>query len=556
MPSDDKTAMEYLRAEYNSFGVDAIVFADSNMKSISAELVTYVGAFASEHAIPILVKPGYFWDRYEQVPIACAVLNLTEWCHIVQQPKSERRRFRQLDNPENLNEMAILSARHLPQANFILINCLDSTERRNYGVILIAREGTVKVSAQRIKLLTEPIEMEQAGATLMLAGAMSVGLARLLSSDQKVRSILSAAEDATNILACYLDPTFSAWHKIPTAAAIARYLHGKSHNRAVIAAKCEITGGVLALPQTGSLPIDLAAYSIRGSRLVSQDEVYRIIIEDMIESFASSVEWNKSPLQHAILTGGGGTGKTEVAGVLRDAVEGTGTFVWSDFSSELVSDVDAALAAIRRKWIEVTSVGANKLIIIIDEALRSASHLIRGNAGARLLQGLEQGQGPTRFCFIDAELDRDRRALDDQFSLRCAIYVLPDIARRLRDIPLIFARACFNAAIDSQEIVSLKISEGALVGVVSWVLGETASGRSAGAAEPNVRVRLLQDHARQTVQNSGYSRTTQRSRRFRLVINSLDLPTEIRDVIGPAKNDADYFEFLSSGLSNKGWVHS
>ena len=499
-------ALGFLREEHKKVFMHAVVFTDLNMKALTIDLIDQIGSFCESEDIPIIVEPNLHWEAYQRIEVTCAVLSLAGWRHIVDDPQTEEYRFSRLSNNENLTNMGMLSLQHMPNVRFLIINCYDVSRRRNYGPVLIARNGDEEIRVWHLRAHQQTMLMDQLGAPHVYAGALAVQIARLHASGIDAESMLEAVRRAGTVLACYLDPECSSWHRVPTHAAVGRYEQRMSAASIATAGEAAIRGGVLLLPQTSNL----ATFAVLGSDLVTQDPTYRDEVEKLRKWCVEPEYWQtapSSPLRGAILTSQGGGGKSSVVERIKRLAEAGNIRTWSDFDPKPCADIVAAVEAVQEYRKSQALEATDRLLVCIDEAFNPnrARHLLCHGTGKMFMQLVNDRLPTTRFLFVDADyldVSKEPDFQKDQFENRCDIATLPDLASRRRDIALIFAKACFDAAKGTRSEFRLNISEAALIATINWVLtsnGQTAEERR---LDQNAKGRVLVARAREAVRGA------------------------------------------------------
>lgn len=456
--SQRRDAVEYLQAELDEHGVDAIIVNDLDMNGVSEQLIVDIAALAKTNGIPLFVDPKRDWRNNHQADVTCALPNLAEWCHIIQDPSAEARWRADLLKGRSLERMAVRSLRYMANAECHIIKCDKD------GAVLISPAGGGRRCIHHIlpHVTTRPTLLGQLGAGDILVAALAMEYTAAGSEPDLNKRMLTALAKANAVVACYLEMD---WQQVPTDRELGQFKFREPE----IVKTTEITDGVLLLPPSDHTDVDLSKYAVLGSGLVSLDSAYSSTVQELVEFLVHG--WNRSNSRSAILTGRGGVGKSELLELLQLTLGASGIDVWSDFepSQTKCPDVETTLKIVQRR-LGRRREEVDGVLIVIDEAFSKAGHLLLGDSGKVLLQKASRCEPKTRFLFIDADYPRYRAAVSvSQFVSRCKVFALPSLASRHCDIPYIFAAGCIKG-LRKEGIESIRISESVLLGVTNWVL--------------------------------------------------------------------------------------
>jgi sugar/nucleoside kinase (ribokinase family) len=456
--SQRRDAVEYLKAEMDEHGVDAIIVNDLDMKGVSEQLIVDIAELADANGIPLFVDPKRDWRKYHHTHVTCALPNLTEWCHIINDPNSEERWRDDLVAGRSLERMAVLSLRYMGNAECHIIKCDKD------GIVLISPAGRDQRRIYHIlpHATTRSTLLDQLGAGDIFVAALALEYTSTHSEPDMNKRMLKALSKANAVVACYLEMD---WQQVPTNRELCQFKLLDPR----IEKTTEITNSVLLLPPFDHTDIDLRNYSVLGSNLVSLDSVYTSTVKEMIDFLVHG--WRDSNLRSAILTGRGGVGKSDLLELLQLKLGESKIDVWSDpgFSKKKYPDVETTLELIKKRRLRRKHDLEGQLIVI-DEAFVKAGHLLLGEAGKMLMQESSRLNPKTRFLFIDADYSRHHAEVSkSQFLSRCKVFDLPSLDSRHCDIPYIFAAGCIKG-LRKKGIESVRISESVLLGVTNWVL--------------------------------------------------------------------------------------
>jgi bifunctional ADP-heptose synthase (sugar kinase/adenylyltransferase) len=454
-----RDAIAHLQAEVTEHGIHAIILNDLDMNALTESLILDIGNFAQKERIPIFVDPKRNWSKYRKIHVTCALPNLREWCHIVEDIDGYNG-WRRAVQEGKLEAMAVRCLRYMPNVDFHLITC-DAL-----GVVLIAPDGTGRRMICRVE--PHPARTDrlpgQLGAGDILASALTMEHSGLSNERNQSDRMLKALEKALAVVACYLEMD---WQEVPNEREIRAFDLQRMktlHTRTV-------PESVLLLPEGD---VELHNFSILGSKLVSRDVSYVAKVKDAINFLREG--WENSDCYSAIITGKGGVGKSELTKILERELSNIYVSVWINFdcSRAKCPDVDAAIDQIFAKTKQLKS-ETKGLLVVIDEAFSKAAHLLLNESGKNLLQGTATCELRTRFLFVDADFERHRGDLSEsQFLNRCKEFVLPPLHSRHGDIPYIFASNCLELL----GVSSVRISEAVLLGLINSILNAPESKQS------------------------------------------------------------------------------
>lgn len=517
--SQARDALGYLQAERDEHGVDAIILNDLDMKSLNDKLIQDIGLFAKANEIPLFVDPKRNWHKYRSIHVTCALPNLAEWCHIVDEPGSEARWRADLLAGRSLERMAVRCLRHMPNAEWHVIKCDKD------GAVLVSPAGAGRRRIHHI--LPHPTTKRrlpgQLGAGDVLVAALALDYSAADSGIDLTDRMLSSLGKANAVVACYLEMD---WQQVPTERDLERFRFRETQ----IKRTTETTDGVLLLPPSEHEDVELQKYAVLGSDLVSLDSSYTATFQQLVEFLAGG--WDGSSPRSAILTGRGGVGKSDLLEILLQILPASGIDVWSDFepSRKKCPDVGAAMRSIQRR---LAHEGRNVtgLLIVVDEAFSTAGHLLFGENGKILLQALSRCEPRTRFLFIDADYTHHRSDVSQsQFVNRCKVFEVPSLASRHCDIPYIFAAGCLKS-LRKNGIESARISEAVLLAVINWVLKTPDEEQS-----PRVLVDRAAEIASIAVRDHGDKSGPPE-------ISKRHLPADLRTLIGEALGPKRFLRF-------------
>jgi bifunctional ADP-heptose synthase (sugar kinase/adenylyltransferase) len=523
-----RDAIAYLNAEITDNGVDIILVHDLNMRAITPDLLRHISDISSEHNIPVFVDPKREWTTFANLSVTCALPNLTEWSHIV---KDDIRNWRNgLSNPEVLKDVALRSIHYMPNAIFHVIKCDKD------GLIFVAPKdvGELLVFHLTAQPLPNKIKVDQIGSGDILAGSLAMAFAQYVKRSTKFPSaemMIDFLKNASTAVACYL---VSPWQHIPDITEIIRFQRD-NRERPAVAAKVSVPAGISVLP-TGS-HINLTPLSIMHSRLVTVDQKYREQVESLIDFLAAG--WEISNPRHAVLTGQGGLGKSEVIKILKRILEKREIGVFEDLlRSRRCKDVAAAMTRIRNVRKRSSNHYRNGILIVADEAFKRYGHILFGEAGVDLLDSVRHIER-TRFLFIDANYENHIKDLDrqHQFVRRVKKFELPDLTERLVDIPYIFARSCLSLLEDS-EINQIRISEAVLLGVINNFITLPA---------PDRNTETIRECAKQVVDSARGKAGGQFAAKSILELSKRYLPEKLATAVGSQQHERKFIEFRCDG---------
>jgi bifunctional ADP-heptose synthase (sugar kinase/adenylyltransferase) len=526
--SQRRDAVEYLRAETEEHGLSAIIINDLDMKALSEPLIKDIGDFAAANDIPLFVDPKRDWRKYLGIKVTCALPNLTEWCHIINDSDGDSKWREALASEQSLKRMAARCQRYMPNASFHIIKC----DRDGAVVVGPANPGQHFVYHISAHPIPSPRLPGQLGAGDVLVAALALEFASLRNETNQTSRMLKSLSTAGGVVGCYLGMD---WQKVPNQ----REMQAFEIRDMQIVKRSEVADGLLLLPPADQGDIDLQKYSVEGSALVSVDDTYHNTIRAMLHYL--STDWHGETPGSAILTGRGGNGKSELIGIIQRRLEKMAIPTWTDARTSLQAclDVLGAKACIIKKLAGAhdTKVG---LLVVIDEAFTAVPHLLLADKGKMLLQlSVELGL-PVRYLFIDADYSRHRAELSQsQFIDRCKEFESPTLASRHCDIPYIFAMACLRHSKKiHQEIRDVKISEAVLLSAINWVLNTPEELQSA---------RRLYDKAKDPVTNAlaGFSPGDDT-----LTITRRHLDRELNSALGGAKDPKTMFRFSGRGIAD------
>ncbi len=351
--------------------------------------------------------------------------------------------------------MADLCLRQMPNVEFHLITC------DKLGVVLIApSEAAGHHMIYRIESHPTALGLlpGQLGAGDILMATLALEYAALnkrgdfKSQAGRTQGMLAALEKAQAVTSCYLGMD---WHQIPTGHEIEKFTLQPS----VVTKKIQVDDAVQLLPPKD---VNLDDNEIRTSGLVSTDETYIGTVEELIGFVTDG--WEDPHPRSIILTGKGGVGKSDLQSLLSRELQKSGISLWSFDNSPQTKSLELALAAIAHQQTEISR-GAG-LLILIDEAFSTAGHLLLGENGKNLIQGLPS---KTRLLLIDADFNRYRNEVSQsQLITRCKCFELPPLSLRLPDIPYIFGASC----VKHLGVSPVKITEAVLLSVIRDVLND------------------------------------------------------------------------------------
>jgi bifunctional ADP-heptose synthase (sugar kinase/adenylyltransferase) len=473
-----RDAIDYLRAETEQHGVQAIIINDLDMKGLSKDLIGDIGEFAFKNDIPLFVDPKRDWRKYHAIKATCALPNLTEWCHIINETDNEPRWREDLANPASLMRMAVRCQRYMPNATFHIIKCDRD------GAVVVGPADSGHHFAYHI--LAHPVHSPrlpgQLGAGDVLVAALALEYARLTNESNPRKRMLKALRAASGVVAHYLE---MEWQKVPNE----REMKAFRVRKLKISQKSKVADGLLLLPQADQGEIDLRQYSAQGSYLVSVDYVYQATARAIVEQLVNG--WSSKDPKSVILTGEGGNGKSELVDILQTKLEKASISVWRDFgdSREEVPDIETAKALIGQRLAEIQSTKSG-LLVIMEEAFAKTGHLLLGDNGKLLLQVAAESGPAVRYLFIDASYHQYLSEISrSQFISRCIEFTLPSLPSRHCDIPYIFAMACLKSIWEEHaDVRAVRISEAVLLGIINWVLKTPEKSQNARSIGEEARV--------------------------------------------------------------------
>jgi sugar/nucleoside kinase (ribokinase family) len=451
--SQERDALDHLRAEAAAYGLQAIILNDLDMGALSEGLVRGVIEFASEANIPVFVDPKRNWAKYRELYVTCALPNLREWCDIIGESDRYEHWRTEILASRSLESIAHKCLQFMPRVDFHVITC-DSL-----GSIVILKSESGQRDIYHIK--AHPVgtnSADQLGPGDILVAALAIEFVSMGPSSKPADRILPSLEKANAVVACYMDMN---WHQTPSSKDIAAF----AMNNIEVAGQTRVSEAHIIIPESQNISMDPCM--LYDSELVSVDPTYRNAITSLVTFLLEG--WNEKTFS-AILTGRGGTGKSEIIKILQAELPKIGVFVrvFTSLSEyREYRSVESLIGHVQR-LIPKEGSKTRSALVIIDEAFTVAAHLTHGKNGVLLLQEGAQGPCKIRFMFIDANYEDARQKLStSQFESRCKVFRLPSLDSRHIDIPYVFAAACFREAKNESVI---RISETALLKVVDWVL--------------------------------------------------------------------------------------
>ena len=458
-----KTALDELCRAHIEPGIHAVIVNDLDMGTITSDLIKGIARFCQEHSVPLFIDPKRTVGKYQEIRATAILPNLHEWCQLVGQGGRDKHWRDKLRNKHGLQEVAAYSLEHLPHFAYHVIKC----DRDGAVLIGPAQGSTGGFAAFNIPPHPAMENRElphQLGTGDVVTAILAMEFVALGSPPVPIDKFSDAFNIANRVVSAYRQ---NPWHRMPTLQDIDRLTTAQSP----ISDMVPITAPRLYLPRDGKL--SLVKAGIPFTQLVSVDEAYRQMVEDVLSFFRGN--WAGETLKSGFLSARGGSGKSQLCSDLGKimAAQEIGF-------EELRSQALEKIKTVRdfRKHIESLrkQSGHKHYLIVIDEAFAHAKHLLRKKTGVTLLQCAEDNC--VRLLLVDADLEAHRNVLSaSQFDSRIQYFHLPDIDKRPKDIPFVFAAGCVKGAADDHRPIVCE--EAALLGVIDAALSMQRTKQSA-----------------------------------------------------------------------------
>lgn len=496
-----QSALYYLKRAKIKYGIDSIIINDVDYGCLTLPMIKEIADYANNQTpkIPLFIDPKLDPTKYRDIHATAILPNLTEWCHLVgEQSKLKRWRDR-LDDPSELRRMAALSFSHMKNIKYQIVKCDKD------GAVIIAPHIKKRnyYSVYRIPAMpTEnPNPSHQLGCGDVMTGVFALELS---GGEITTESVLRAFSISNAVVKQYRE---MPWHRMPTFNSI-QEAYKVAEKISLPKPIIEVSTGRLFLPTEKTH--DLSDYETSIPGLHSQDPNFSKHIDIFINDIAES--WGPGRLSSIILCAKSGSGKSTIADWLEKELPQTKSIHVKDLSEELITTFEGKNFSDQfRKMNESIPQGCNKLLVIVDEALKRNQKEFLSKFGVLLLNAAHENN--IRFLFIDADFDTLTNGTepDSQFTSRCHYHHLHGIESRLHDIPLIAASYISKLAIASQiTLKRIKFESKLLLAIINATL-----------EKPNPR--LLCDITTR-IFNNGKTRLTSR---HSLDLKISDLPSEI-----------------------------